>query len=61
MPWKRLMENFLKNYVLLEKKLSVALQEILEQDISLKVEPVIQGKSIGFKFKTERNGSKKIS
>lgn len=41
---------------LLEKKLSVALQEILEQDIRLKVEPVIQSKSIGFKFKTERNG-----
>jgi DNA repair exonuclease SbcCD ATPase subunit len=42
---------------LLENKLSVALQEILEQDIRLKVEPVIQGKSIGFKFRTERNGS----
>jgi hypothetical protein len=41
---------------LLEKKLSVALQEILEQDIRLKVEPVIQSKSIGFRFKTERNG-----
>ncbi len=41
---------------LLETKLSVALQEILEQDIRLKVEPVIQGKSIGFKFRTERNG-----
>jgi hypothetical protein len=41
---------------LLESKLSVALQEILEQDIRLKVEPVIQGKSIGFKFRTIRNG-----
>jgi hypothetical protein len=40
----------------LENKLSVALQEILEQDIRLKVEPVIQGKSIGFKFRTERGG-----
>ncbi|MBM3192937.1 MAG: DNA repair protein [Chlamydiae bacterium] len=40
----------------LENKLSVALQEILEQEIRLKVEPVIQGKSIGFKFRTERNG-----
>lgn len=49
-------ELFKKITTLLEKKLSVALQEILEQDISLKVEPVIQGKAIGFKFKTERGG-----
>lgn len=41
---------------LLEDKLSIALQEILEQDVKLKVETSPQGKSIGFKFKTERNG-----
>jgi len=50
-------ELFKNITTLLENKLSVALQEILEQDIRLKVEPVIQGKSIGFKFRTERNGS----
>ena len=50
-------ELFKNITTLLETKLSVALQEILEQDIRLKVEPVIQGKSIGFKFRTERNGS----
>jgi DNA repair exonuclease SbcCD ATPase subunit len=49
-------ELFKNITTLLENKLSVALQEILEQDIRLKVEPVIQGKSIGFKFRTIRNG-----
>lgn len=50
-------ELFKNITTLLEEKLSVALQEILEQDIRLKVEPIIQSKSIGFKFRTERNGS----
>jgi DNA repair exonuclease SbcCD ATPase subunit len=49
-------ELFKNITLLLEKKLSVALQEILEQDIYLKVETTFSGKSIGFKFKTERGG-----
>lgn len=41
---------------LLEEKLTIALQEILEQNVCLKVEPSVQYKSLGFEFKTERNG-----
>lgn len=41
---------------LLEEKLSIALQEVLEQNIRLKVKSVISHKSIGFEFSIERNG-----
>lgn len=41
---------------LLEDKLSIALQEVLEQSIRLKVESVLSHKSIGFEFSIERDG-----
>ena len=50
-------ELFKKITSMLEEKLTVALEEILEQDIRLKVETVIKNNAIGFKFKTERGGN----
>lgn len=42
---------------LLEDKLSIALQEVLEQNIRLKVKSVMTHKSIGFEFSIERDGN----
>lgn len=47
---------FKKITSLLEDKLSIALQEVLEQNIRLKVESVMSHKSIGFEFSIERDG-----
>jgi ABC-type glutathione transport system ATPase component len=41
---------------LLEDKLSIALQEVLEQSIRLKVKSVMHHKSVGFEFSIERDG-----
>lgn len=42
---------------LLEDKLSIALQEVLEQNIRLKVNSRMFNKSIGFEFSIERDGN----
>lgn len=42
---------------LLEEKLSIALQEVLEQNIRLKVDTILSHKTIGFTFSIDRNGN----
>lgn len=41
---------------LLENKLSIALQEVLEQNIQLKVKPILSHGSVGFAFSIDRDG-----